>query len=207
MKRISIFLVVLLYSVTGALYAQNNSVLNTLYQNFDTSSVTIEFSYTLEVSDVNSTGNGTVTYQDGAYLMKGNGLQINCDRTTVWIIDQAGKEVIIETPAQGEQSYLDNPALLLVNLPEVFSVDNVTTSGSFHTYSLSPKVECGVKSAAVTIKSQTVPDLSSAVFVLSDGGRLDIKIKSMTFSEKKPLTSFYFDVSLLDSSWLITDLR
>ena len=207
MKRISIFVIVLLYSVTGALCAQNNSVLNILYQNIGKSSVQMDFSYALNVSGVNSAGNGTVTFQDGAYVMKGNGLQIICDRKTAWVVDQAGKEVIIETPAQGEQSYLDNPALLLVNLTDAFNVSGVTVSGSLYTYNLSPKVNCGVKSAVITIKSQTVPVIASAVFVLSDDEKLDIKIKSMTFSEKKPLTSFFFDISVLDSSWLITDLR
>lgn len=207
MKWISIFLLVLLYSVTGALYAQNNSVLNTLYQRFDTSSVTMEFTYAIKVSGVNSTGNGTVTYQDGAYVMKGNALQVNCDTKTVWLIDPAGKEVIIETPAQGEKSYLDNPALLLVDLTDAFTVSGVTCSDSLYTYSLLPKVDCGVKSAKVSILSQQSPVLSSASFILSDGGELSIKIKSMTFSEKKPLTSFIYDISVLDSSWLITDLR
>ena len=207
MKRISIFLIVLLYSVTGALSAQNKSVLDILYQCFDSSSVTMEFSYALNISGVTSTGNGTVTYQDGAYLMRGNGLQVNCDTKTVWLVDPAGKEVIIETPAQGEKSYLDNPALLLVNLPEVFSVSSVTCSDSLYTYSLLPKVDCGVKSAKVSILSQQKPELRSASFVLADGGELSIKIKSMTFSEKKPLTSFIYDISVLDSSWLITDLR
>ena len=207
MKRLSIFLIVLLYSLTGALYAQNTSVLNTLYQNIADSAVSMDFTYVLNLSGVKTVGNGTVTVQDGAYVMKGNGLQINCDTKTVWVVDQAGKEVIIETPAQGEQSYLDNPALLIVNLSDTFNVDKTTVTDSIYTYDLSPKVACGVSSASVSIKAQQRPEITSATFVLSDGGELDIKIKSMTFSEKKPLTSFIYDISVLDQTWLITDLR
>ena len=207
MKRIIISVLVLLYSLTGALYAQNKSVLNTLYQNIEDSAVSMDFSYVLNVSGINTVGDGTLLVQDGAYIMKGNGLQINCDKKNVWVIDLAGKEVILETSAQGEQSYLDNPALLLANLSETFDVEKVTVLDSVYTYYLSPRVSCGVTDANVSIKGSAQPVISSASFVLSDGGNLDIKIKSMTFSQKKPLTSFYYDISLLDSSWLITDLR
>ena len=207
MKRIIISVLVLLYSLTGVLYAQNNSVLNTLYQNIEDSAVSMDFSYVLNVSGINTVGDGTLLVQDGAYIMKGNDLQINCDKKNVWVIDLAGKEVILETSAQGEQSYLDNPALLLANLSETFDVEKVAVLDSVYTYYLSPRVSCGVTDANISIKDSTRPVISSASFVLSDGGNLDIKIKSMTFSQKKPLTSFYYDISLLDSSWLITDLR
>ena len=207
MKRIILSVLVLLYSLTGALYAQNKSVLNTLYQSIEDSAVSMDFSYVLNVSGINTVGDGTLLVQDGAYIMKGNGLQINCDKKNVWVIDLAGKEVILETSAQGEQSYLDNPALLLANLSETFDVEKVAVLDSVYTYYLSPRVSCGVTDANISIKDSTRPVISSASFVLSDGGKLDIKIKSMTFSQKKPLTSFYYDISLLDSSWLITDLR
>lgn len=207
MKRITISILVLLYSVTGALYAQSNSVLNRLYQKMAGSAVSMDFSYVLNMSGTRTIGDGTILLQDGAYVMKGNGLQINCDMQNVWVIDAAGKEVILETAAQGEQSYLENPALLLANLTETFNVDKSSVSGSVYTYCLSPKVSCGVTDAKVSISTSPDPIIDSASFTLSDGGELDIKIKSMTFSEKKPLTSFYYDISLLDSSWLITDLR
>lgn len=207
MKRITISILVLLYSVTGALYAQSNSVLNRLYQKIAGSAVSMDFSYVLNMSGTRTIGDGTILLQDGAYVMKGNGLQINCDMQNVWVIDAAGKEVILETAAQGEQSYLENPALLLANLTETFNVDKSSVSGSAYTYCLSPKVSCGVTDAKVSISTSPDPIIDSASFTLSDGGELDIKIKSMTFSEKKPLTSFYYDISLLDSSWLITDLR
>jgi hypothetical protein len=51
------------------------------------------------------------------------------------------------------------------------------------------------------------PVFSSGSFKTSDGGELDVKIKSMTFSAKKPLTFYVLDLSTFDSSWMITDLR
>ena len=207
MKRIIILVLVLLFSFTGALYAQNDAVLNSLYDKMAASAVSMDYSYVLQSSGFKTVGNGTVTVQGAAYIMNGNGLQINCDGKTVWVVDQEGKEVIIETPSEGAQSYMDNPALLFVNLSETFNIDGVKSVGTVQTYVLSPKVSCGIKTATLSINNAFSPVITGAVFALADGSGLDIKIKSMTFSEKKPLTSFYFDVSVLDSSWLITDLR
>ena len=207
MKRITIIFTVLLYSFTGALYAQNDSVLKSLYQKMAASAVSMNYSYVLQSSGFKTVGNGTVTVQDAAYVMNGDGLQIVCDGKTVWVVDQNGKEVMIETPSEGSQSYMDNPAMLFVNLSDTFSVDGVKANGNICTYVLSPKVSCGIRTATLSIDTSKEPVMTGAVFALADGSGLDIKIKSMTFSEKKPLTSFYFDVSVLDSSWLITDLR
>lgn len=207
MKRITIIFTVLLYSFTGALYAQNDSVLKSLYQKMAASAVSMNYSYVLQSSGFKTVGNGTVTVQDEAYVMNGDGLQIVCDGKTVWVVDQNGKEVMIETPSEGSQSYMDNPALLFVNLSDTFTVDGVKANGSIDTYVLSPKVPCGIKTATLSINASGEPVITSAVFALADGSGLDIKIKSMTFSDKRPLTSFYFDVSVLDSSWLITDIR
>ena len=207
MKKISILLIVLLHSFAGALQAQGNAGLNSLYSKMAASCVSMDYSFTMNASGVKAVGNGSVMVQDSAYDMTGNGLQVICDGKTMWIVDPDGKEVIIESPSQGEQAYLDNPALLFVNLSEAFKVDGVRENGGVSTYVLSPMVPCGIKAATVSVTSGNSPVISSAHFLLSDGGEMDIKIKSMTFSEKKPLTSFFYDVSGLDQSWLITDLR
>lgn len=207
MKRLTILLAVLLYSVTGALRAQNSAVLDALYEKMSDSAVSMDYSYTLQNSGFRTVGDGNVIVQDSSYVMKGNGLQINCEGKTMWIIDPEGKEVVIQPASEGEHAYMDNPALLFVNLPSAFNVDGIKRNGDVYTYVLSPKVSCGIVDAEVDLVSGTQPMISGARFSLSDGGELDIKIKSMTFSEKKPLTSFYYDVSGLDQSWLITDLR
>ena len=207
MKKIKIMMMVLLYSVTGALYAQNDAVLNSLYSKMASSAVSMDYSYVLQSSGIKTMGGGTVTVQDSAYVMRGDGLLISCDGKTVWLVDQEGKEVIIETPSEGEQSYMDNPALLFVNLSETFRVEGVKVNGKTYTYVMSPKVSCGIRTATLVINSESAPTIERAVFALADDKSLDIKIKSMTFSEKKPLTSYFYDISVLDSTWLITDLR
>ena len=200
-------MIVLLHSLAGALNAQGNAVLNSLYSKMSASCVSMDFSFTMNSSDVKVVGNGSVMVQDSAYSMTGNGLQIICDGKTVWIIDAESKEVMIESPSQGDEAYMDNPALLFVNLSDAFSVDGVKKNGSVSTYVMSPMVSCGITAATLSVTSDPSPVISSAHFILSDGAEMDIKIKSMTFSEKKPLTSFFYDISGLDSSWVITDLR
>jgi outer membrane lipoprotein-sorting protein len=207
MRKISILMIVLLHSLAGALHAQGNAVLNSLYSKMSASCVSMDYSFTMNSSDVKVVGNGSVMVQDSAYSMTGNGLQIICDGKTVWIIDAESKEVMIESPSQGDEAYMDNPALLFVNLSDAFSVDGVKKNGSVSTYVMSPMVSCGIKAATLSVTSDPSPAISSAHFILSDGAEMDIKIKSMTFSEKKPLTSFFYDISGLDSSWVITDLR
>lgn len=208
MRNISI-IIVLLYTFAEALSAQNTDALDTLYSKMTSSEVTMEYAYTLTSgSGVRTIGDGCVSVQGNAYVMKGNGLELYCDGKTVWVIDPEGKEVVIETPAQGEEAYMDNPALLFVNMDKAFLIDGSKRNGSTVSYVLSSKVESGIRTAAVTLEdSGEAPVIKSAVFSLADGSSLDIKIKSMTFSEKKPLTSFFYDISRLDSSWLVTDLR
>ena len=207
MRKITILLMVLLQSFAGALYAQDDAVLNSLYARMADSCVSMDFSYVMQASGIKSLGEGELMLQDGNYVMTGNGLQINCEGKTMWIIDPEGKEVIIQSSAEGEQAYMDNPALLFVDMQKVFKVTGIKRNGSTVAYTFSPNVACGIKSAVVEVISDSSPVMTSAYFSLSDGGRLDIKIKSMTFSEKKSLTSFHYDVSGLDKSWLITDLR
>ena len=207
MRKISILMIVLLHLLAGALHAQGNAVLNSLYSKMSASCVSMDYSFTMNSSDVKVVGNGSVMVQDSAYSMTGNGLQIICDGKTVWIIDAESKEVMIESPSQGDEAYMDNPALLFVNLSDAFSVDGVKKNDNVSTYVMSPMVACGIKAATLSVTSDPSPVISSAHFILSDGAEMDIKIKSMTFSEKKPLTSFFYDISGLDSSWVITDLR
>ena len=200
-------MIVLLHSRAGARPAQGNAVLNSLYSKMSASCVSMDYSFTMNSSDVKVVGSGSVMVQDSAYSMTGNGLQIICDGKTVWIIDAESKEVMIESPSQGDEAYMDNPALLFVNLSDAFSVDGVKKNDNVSTYVMSPMVACGIKAATLSVTSDPSPVISSAHFILSDGAEMDIKIKSMTFSEKKPLTSFFYDISGLDSSWVITDLR
>ena len=192
-----------------AAFAQDTSALKQLCAKMTENSATLNYSYTLSMSGVKTVGDGVLYVQDQSYVMQGNGLKIYCNGSTVWLVDEAGKEVIIESVSQEANSYLSNPVLLLANIEAIFSVSAPTSSGSSLTYKLTPKCDCGIASGAVTLSAAGGSSyvFSSGTFKMSDGGQLGVKIKSMTFSSKKPLTFYNLDLSTFDSSWMITDLR
>jgi outer membrane lipoprotein-sorting protein len=170
--------------------------------------VAMDYSYTLTAAGVKSFGEGTLTVQDKSYVMQGNGLRVYCNASSMWVVDEAGKEIMIDNVSQETDSYLSNPALLLTNVYDVFSVSSPVANGETLTYTLSPKSDCGITSGVITLDvSGKTPVFVSGNFTTSDGVQLDVKIKSMTFMKKKPLTFYILDLSGFDSSWMMTDLR
>lgn len=207
MKRfiVSALLLCGLYMATAA---QGQSVLGQLCAEMADTAVAMDYSYTLTASGVKSLGEGTLTVQDKSYVMQGNGLRVYCNASSMWVVDEAGKEIMIDNVSQETDSYLSNPALLLTNVYDVFSVSSPVANGETLTYTLSPKSDCGITSGVITLDvSGKTPVFVSGNFTTSDGVRLDVKIKSMTFMKKKPLTFYILDLSGFDSSWMITDLR
>ena len=205
MKRI-IISTLILCGLCIAAAAQGTTSLEQLCAKMSDKASVLNYSYTLSMSGVKTVGEGTVTTQDNAYVLKGNGMNIYCNGATLWVMDEAGKEILIDSVAQGTDAYLSNPVLLLANLNKIFSISSPITSGGNQVYKLTPKQDCGIVSGTVNL-SAVNPVFTSGSFKTSDGGQLDVKIKSMTFSEKKPLTFYVLDLSGFDSSWMITDLR
>lgn len=205
MKRI-IISTLILCGLCIAAAAQGTTSLEQLCAKMSDKASVLNYSYTLSMSGVKTVGEGTVTTQDNAYVLRGNGMNIYCNGSTLWVMDEAGKEILIDSVAQGTDAYLSNPVLLLANLNKIFSISSPVTSGGNQIYKLTPKQDCGIVSGTVNISAAN-PVFTSGSFKTSDGGQLDVKIKSMTFSEKKPLTFYVLDLSGFDSSWMITDLR
>lgn len=207
MKRIiaSAFVLCGLYVAAAA---QGTSALEQLCAKMADCSAVLNYSYTLTMAGVKTVGDGVLTVQDKSYLMNGNGVRIYCNGSVMWVVDEAGREIMIDSVSQGADAYLSNPVLLFTNLEEIFNVGVPLANGASRTYKLTPKVSCGIASGEVTLNTSGVsPMFSSGTFDMSDGGKLDVKIKSMTFSAKKPLTFYTLDLSTFDSSWMITDLR
>ena len=188
--------------------AQGASALGQLCAKLADNAAVMDYSYSLTMSGVKNVGEGVLTVQDKSYLMQGNGIKIYCNASTIWIVDEAGKEVLIDNVAQGEDAYLANPVLLFTNLNTMFTVGTPVKNGNLLTYALTPKAKCGILSGTITLNDAgTLPVFYSGAFTTDDGSQIDVKIKSMTFVEKKPLTFYILDLSGFDSSWMITDLR
>ena len=80
--------------------------------------VSIEYEFSTTMSGHKVTGEGHVEVQGNSYHMQGNGLEIFCDGTTTWLIDEAAEEVFIESADSNDSGYLANPIMLLMNLEE-----------------------------------------------------------------------------------------
>ena len=50
--------------------------------------------------------------------MNGNGVEIFCDGTSTWLIDEAAGEVMIESATSKDAGYLANPVMLLMNIEQ-----------------------------------------------------------------------------------------
>ncbi len=183
----------------------------------------VSFSYSFSMkSKTVITGTGTADVQGNMFSVTGNGLEIKCDGVSRWTVDQSAQEVYIESvEGDTDASLTGNPALMVIALDKYFTVkssSNLTENGrKLVKVNFVPKNDmsfeiAGMKSSALTSLSVWFSDESRPVMVKAspqtkDGSVIDFKISSMKFSEKKPASFFRFNDSLLNSSWVVTDLR
>ena len=205
MKK-TVVLLSLLFS--SALYAQEESLFDTFYQNVSSSCAEIVYSYVTRVSGINTNGQGTLLVQDGMWKVEGNGVQMYCDSAATWVVDPSSKEVVIE-PASSDPSetVITNPALMLSMAYALFTVTESRPSddGKAVIYALRPKGESTIDYLNLEIlKSGAVARRASVAY--DDGTLIKIEVSSMKLTPKvsdrmfRPQTAF-------DSSWIVTDLR
>ena len=66
----------------------------------------------------------------------------------------------------------------------------------------------GIISMTIYVNAEvSVPVVTSASVKMKDNSEIVFTISSMTFSALEPSSSFVFNDSVLDSSWVVTDLR
>lgn len=186
--------------LSGMAHAQNTSLLERMYADFASKCVTLDFSYVIGTGVSDIQGNGTVSFQDNAYQMSGNGLEIYCDGKDVWLMDPKAKEVYIEAVGEGTDAFLQNPALLFTGLKDNFEV--IGANGSV--FQLRPEVDCGIDEC--TVRMNKDGDLASGEFIMSDGQVVSVEVSAIKKSDRKDISSFRPTQSF-DSSWMVTDLR
>lgn len=201
MKRCLLTSLLAFYAVM--LFAQD-SPLEKLYDSFSNSCVTLKCIYSVNMSQTSIRGNVVVTVQDDAYHMSGNGLEILCDGETVWTMDPVTKEVMIESVGTEALAYMNNPALLFVNLEQVFEIRRQTRGTDYVFYELLSKEDCGIYGADVTVSDDGV--IRNGVFSLSDGNTMKVDVESVKKSARLPLADFRPDFEF-GSDWVVTDLR
>lgn len=206
MKRFIIFVLLLFFWNANA-QESGNSLLDRMCANVAESCVTIDYTYTARVSGIDNIASGNLMTQGEKWVMRGNGIEMYCDGKSVWIVDSALNEVVIES-AQEQQTtdFLTNPARAFVNLYDNFNVNAINSSSDSKSliYSLVPKngdmeflnIELYKDSAAIRAMS----------FALKDGTLVKIKVSSMKLTPEISSEAFRPQI-VFDSKWIVTDLR
>lgn len=92
------------------------SFLDALRQNSAEECMCVEYEFSSVMSGVRAAGDGVIHIQGNSYHMNGNGVEIFCDGTSTWLIDEAAGEVMIESATSKDAGYLANPVLLLMDI-------------------------------------------------------------------------------------------
>ena len=188
--------------------AQDNSLLDRMCDKVSSSCVVLEYSYTARVSGIDNKASGTLLSQDEKWTLKGNGVEMFCDGSTVWVMDPALKEVVIE-PVEDEQQteFLTNPARIFVGLLTKFKVNvvNPSSDGKSTVFSLLPLRDGEIEYMNIEIYNATAL-IRRMSFALKDGSLVQIEVNSMKLTPKASDEAFK-PQTVFDSSWIVTDLR
>ena len=207
MKRY-IYVIVLILLAAQVLKAQENTPLARFYDNLLSSCVEFDMSYSIRMSGVKLDGKGVLELQGDSWILVGNGMEIRCDGKTLWTVDPESKEVVIDSLSDDVTAgIIINPAVMLINMRELFSLREVlpTKEGKSLIYTLYPKAESEVSFVNMEILKGD-SSLKQLTFSLEDGTSAVVNISSMKSGKKKPAEYFSRSVNY-DSSWIVTDLR
>ena len=207
MKRY-IYVIVLIVLAAQVLKAQENTPLARFYDNLLSSCVEFDMSYSIQMSGVKLDGKGVLELQGDSWILVGNGMEIRCDGKTLWTVDPESKEVVIDSLSDDVTAgIIINPAVMLINMRELFSLREVlpTKEGKSLIYTLYPKAESEVSFVNMEILKGD-SSLKQLTFSLEDGTSAVVNISSMKSGKKKPAEYFSRSVNY-DSSWIVTDLR
>jgi hypothetical protein len=177
--------------------------------------VSFDYSFSCMINGSKMTGKGVVKTQDGSFHVNGNGLDIWCDGHTMWTIDTAAEEAMIEPLDESYATLTTNPALLLASLDDAFSevsFNRTAFSGSSVDASSLKPLQAGKSSSDI---SQLIlyfkagsSILVGAEAILNDGTVSKFTVSNLKFEQKlKEKEPFRFDEKTLGSSYVVTDLR
>ncbi len=104
--------------ISGMMFAQNNGC------------VAVEAAYSLAVGDSSKlNGKASLTFQDDAFHLVGDGFEIYCDGSDVWTLDSRAKEVYVESLSADYEGYMDDAASKLSAMNAGSEADFMTPDG------------------------------------------------------------------------------
>lgn len=190
------------------LSAQDMSLLDRLSERISRSCLELDYSYSVRISGVNNIGKGHLQCQGYMWKMVGNGVEMYCDSSALWVVDPSNKEVVIEpSEADAAVQLRTNPAVLFVHMKDLFVVREsrkLATNGTM-LYVLGPKQKGDIDYFNVEI-SESDLSVRNASVALSDGTLIKIEVSSMKLTPVRPVEEFR-PRTVFDSSWIVTDLR
>ena len=183
-------------------FAQNS--LESLRKIFSSSPVAIVCDYETMIRNAKIVGHSELYVQGEMYTMHGNGLDVYCNGSTLWTLDESSREVIIESCSSQDKDYMSNPVLLLAELDNLFKTRSRKSLGSGREeYVLDAVAECGVAQATLVLNADGT--VSNGKFLLEDGNTLTVKVTSMKKAEEKQ-KSFFSPQRKFGSDWIVSDL-
>lgn len=202
------FIAVALLFFAQILSAQNLSLLDRLSESISKSCLELDYSYSVRISGVNNVGQGRLFCQGYMWKMAGNGVEMYCDSTSLWVLDAPNKEVVIEPAALDEEAQLQiNPAVLFVKMKDLFSVreSRSLADQGVILYILEPKQKDKIDYFNVEISEKDLT-IKNAVIALGDATLIKIEVSSMKLTPIRSVEDFRPQIKF-DSSWIVNDLR
>ena len=96
MRRIFTLIAAMLLVASAAAQNTQHAALERLRAAISESCLTLKCTYSMYVSQTRVQGEAEVMLQGNAYAMCGNGIEVYCDGTKVWTLDQSLKEAYVE---------------------------------------------------------------------------------------------------------------
>ena len=96
MRRIFTLIAAMLLVASAAAQNTQHAALERLRAAISESCLTLKCTYSMYVSQTRVQGEAEVVLQGNSYTMRGNGIEVYCDGTKVWTLDQSLKEAYVE---------------------------------------------------------------------------------------------------------------
>ena len=170
---------------------QQPSVLDAFRQKALTECLSVEYEYSTVISGLKAVGAGTVEVQGNTYHMKGNGLEVFCNGESIWTIDEAAKEVVIDPCDAVTDAYVANPLLLLADLDSYFDITSQKRIGGNTEYVLHAIKDCGISQAQILLASDGC--VQTGKFTLEDGSIVTVKVISTKKAEENGRSGYGSD--------------
>jgi outer membrane lipoprotein-sorting protein len=208
-----IFLIIALSLASLAADAMSRSLSEFLKMVSD-SQVSFEYSFVMNREGAKITGDGSVTLQDDAFRLSGNGLEMWCDGSTSWTVDRSAEEILIQPVEDSGDDYASNPALLVTSVDKNF----IELSGGESKFNgkvvnvsiLSPREEFKSSSDISQMKlffRTSTSDLIGLEVRMEDGSVCTFTISNFKTEEKiSSKAEFRFNENI-PSDYVVTDLR